>query len=161
MDPNASSYPRLFRMKKTLTVTMIGYDGSGKTSLLNSWLDKNETVLSTLGLNCEDIEHDNVQLRVRDLGGDDKLRLLWDKYYSTSDHIVYVVDAGDFERFDEVVKHIRHILDTVHTCRLTVVHNKIDLPNVISQRVVFVKHIELIALFLLQIFGFYCQVHQK
>ena len=36
-----------------------------------------------------------------DLGGQEKMRSVWDVYYLNSDAIIYVIDSNDFENFEE------------------------------------------------------------
>ncbi|WAR23619.1 ARFRP-like protein [Mya arenaria] len=42
-----------------------------------------------------------VKLKFWDLGGQEELQSLWDKYYAESHAIIYVVDSSDKERIDE------------------------------------------------------------
>ena len=37
-----------------------------------------------------------------DLGGQVGLRVIWDKYYSESHAVIYVVDSADYKRMEEV-----------------------------------------------------------
>ena len=43
----------------------------------------------------------NIKLNFWDLGGQQELQSLWDKYYSESHALIYIIDSSDTERFDE------------------------------------------------------------
>ena len=74
---------------------------SGKTTILYK-LKLGELVVAipTIGFNVENIEirNGNVKLTIWDVGGSDKIRLLWIHYYSNTHLIIYVVDSSDIDR---------------------------------------------------------------
>jgi small GTP-binding protein len=68
---------------KNYTITMVGLDGAGKTTILGK-LKRNEApdVVPTIGFNVETIPlTDNVNLCIMDIGGQDRIRDLWKHYY--------------------------------------------------------------------------------
>lgn len=58
-------------------------------------------ITTTVGLNIGQIDVQNTTLRIWDLGGQQDLQSLWDKYYQESHAVIYVIDSNDRERMDE------------------------------------------------------------
>lgn len=58
-------------------------------------------ITTTVGLNIGQIDISGIRLSFWDLGGQQELQSLWDKYYQESHAIIYVVDSHDRERMDE------------------------------------------------------------
>jgi len=54
-----------------------------------------------VGLNIGTIDVQGVRLNFWDLGGQQELQSLWDKYYQESHGVIYVIDSNDRERMDE------------------------------------------------------------
>lgn len=79
---------------------MIGLDNAGKSTILYK-LKVNEVVstLPTIGFNCEAVDYKGLCFNMWDVGGQDKIRVLWKHYYQNSDAIIYVVDSVDNTRF--------------------------------------------------------------
>jgi len=68
--------------KKEMRVLMLGLDAAGKTTILYK-LKLGEVVSSvpTIGFNVETLEYKKTKFTVWDVGGQDKIRLLWRHYY--------------------------------------------------------------------------------
>ena len=80
---------------------MLGIDASGKTTLLYQMrLSEVVSTIPTIGFNVENISHQGYTLTIWDVGGQDKIRLLWAHYYSNTNVLVYVIDSIDKERFE-------------------------------------------------------------
>lgn len=58
-------------------------------------------ITTTVGLNIGTIDVAGVRLNFWDLGGQQELQSLWDKYYQESHGVIYVIDSNDRERMDE------------------------------------------------------------
>lgn len=58
-------------------------------------------ITTTVGLNIGQIDVDGIRLNFWDLGGQQELQSLWDKYYSECHGIIYVIDSNDRDRMDE------------------------------------------------------------
>lgn len=58
-------------------------------------------ITTTVGLNIGQIDIEGVRLSFWDLGGQQELQSLWDKYYQESHAIIYVIDSHDRERMNE------------------------------------------------------------
>ena len=62
-------------------ILMIGLDNAGKTTLLYKLkLGEVVTTLPTIGFNVETAEYINISFTVRDVGGQTKMRPLWQHY---------------------------------------------------------------------------------
>ena len=68
--------------KTEVRIIMLGLDAAGKTTILYK-LKLGEVVSSvpTIGFNVETVEYKNINFTVWDIGGQNKLRLLWRHYY--------------------------------------------------------------------------------
>lgn len=71
--------------KKEMRILMLGLDAAGKTTILYK-LKLGEVVSSvpTIGFNVETVEYKNIKFTVWDVGGQDKIRLLWRHYYNNT-----------------------------------------------------------------------------
>ncbi|KAA6386352.1 MAG: putative ADP-ribosylation factor [Streblomastix strix] len=88
-----------FRSKKPTRIVMVGLDAAGKTTILHR-LKFGETVMSnpTLGFNVEEVSFENLKFTIWDVGGQKRIRQLWNHYYEGSHGIVYVIDCSDRRR---------------------------------------------------------------
>ncbi|KER25238.1 hypothetical protein T265_07275 [Opisthorchis viverrini] len=92
------------------SILILGLDCAGKTTYLEQTkvnfvrnyraLPLNK-ITTTVGLNIGHITLGGVRLKFWDLGGQEELQSLWDKYFSESHGIIYVIDSVDVDRFDE------------------------------------------------------------
>ena len=131
-------------------VLILGLDNAGKTTFLESAktrLTPNykganlSKITTTVGMNLGKIDVGGVRLNFWDLGGQEELQALWDKYYSECHAIIYVVDSGDRERveeskqaFDKMIKN-----ENIKGIPLLVAANKQDLADCMGVREV--KHL--------------------
>ena len=61
---------------------MLGLDAAGKTTILEYYKRGNKMETTpTVGFNQETIEFKGVQFDIFDVGGQDKIRLLWKHYF--------------------------------------------------------------------------------
>ena len=84
---------------------MLGFDGSGKTSILYKLkLNEKMSTVPTIGFNVEtlNINDANMKLNIWDVGGQEKIRILWKHYYANTDLLIFVVDPTDKERLPAV-----------------------------------------------------------
>ncbi|GAM19065.1 hypothetical protein SAMD00019534_022400, partial [Acytostelium subglobosum LB1] len=97
----------LFDSKQSHRILMIGLDAAGKTTMLYK-LKVGEVVSTTptIGFNVETIEYKNISFTVWDVGGQNKIRVLWRHYYQNSSAVIFVLDSTDIERFDEAREEI-------------------------------------------------------
>lgn len=120
----------LFNSSKKLEMCLVGLENSGKTTLLNV-LAKGvpEETFPTVGLNVKMVKKQGVQLKVWDLGGQERFRAEWGRYTQGCDCIIFCVDAHDFARIELAKKELHNLLqDTaLHGLPLLITLNKIDL----------------------------------
>ena len=70
----------------TARILLLGLDAAGKTTILYRLkLNENITTVPTIGFNVEEVTPvKNVTFTVWDVGGQEKIRLLWRHYYLVS-----------------------------------------------------------------------------
>ena len=89
--------------KKDVRILMIGLDAAGKTSILYQMkMAELVKTIPTIGFNVEQLDYKGLRFTIWDVGGQDKIRMLWKHYYQNSDGIIFVVDSNDKERFETV-----------------------------------------------------------
>lgn len=93
-------------------------------------------ITSTIGLNIGQIGCDGVTLSFWDLGGQQELQSLWDKYYEESHGLIYVVDSNDRGRMEESQQIFDTMIGNEHLkgIPLLILANKQDLPECMGVR---------------------------
>ncbi|MFW9996037.1 MAG: ADP-ribosylation factor family protein [Candidatus Odinarchaeota archaeon] len=129
-------------------ITLCGLKAAGKTAIMNYLLvgEPVET-FPTTGINYERIRlHSSNYIDVYDLPGQESLRHLWDKYITSTDLLVFVIDSADHSSIDEakvLFWNVYNVLSTKTAPPFCVLVNKQDLKNHLTTR-------EIIAAFRLQ-----------
>ncbi|XP_076687138.1 ADP-ribosylation factor related protein 1 isoform X2 [Andrena cerasifolii] len=91
-------------------ILILGLDNAGKTTYLEAAKTKftknykgmnPSKITTTVGLNIGKIDIAGVRFNFWDLGGQEELRSLWDKYYAESHAVIYIVDSSDREKVPE------------------------------------------------------------
>lgn len=78
------------------------YLEAAKTKFTKNYKGLNPAkITTTVGLNIGTIDVQGVRLNFWDLGGQQELQSLWDKYYQESHGVIYVIDSNDRDRMDE------------------------------------------------------------
>jgi len=89
----------LMSSNKKLTVTFLGLDSSGKTSIFNDFKRHEKLEISALvpttGKNVLNIKYKKkgIEIMLQDVGGAEGFRKYWYNYFKETDIIVYVIDA--------------------------------------------------------------------
>lgn len=121
--------------KKQIRILMIGLDAAGKTTILYK-LKLGEVIptIPTIGFNVETVEYKNISFAVWDVGGQDKIRMLWRHYLENTQGLIFVVDSTDRARLGEAGKELRNMVsqDELRNAVVLVMANKQDLPNAIT-----------------------------
>eukprot|EP00827_Trimyema_finlayi_P000794 TRINITY_DN1227_c0_g1_i1.p3 TRINITY_DN1227_c0_g1~~TRINITY_DN1227_c0_g1_i1.p3 ORF type:complete len:187 (+),score=82.97 TRINITY_DN1227_c0_g1_i1:64-561(+) len=108
----------------------LGLDAAGKTTILYK-LKLGEVVSSvpTIGFNVETVEYKNIKFTVWDVGGQDKIRLLWRHYFQNTQGLIYVVDSADKERIELAKEELLKMLgeEELRDACLLVFANKQDM----------------------------------
>ena len=97
--------------KKEIRILMVGLDAAGKTTILHQLGKKGEVkTLPTIGFNVESLDYKNLNFIVFDLGGADKMRLLFRHYYQNTKGLIFVVDSHDRDRIEEAAEELKKML---------------------------------------------------
>lgn len=85
--------------KKNARLVLIGLDAAGKSSILYK-LKFGETVssLPTIGFNVETVDFKNMKFTIWDIGGQKKIRMMWQHYYDNQSGIIFAIDSSDKDR---------------------------------------------------------------
>lgn len=114
---------------------MLGLDAAGKTTILYKLkLGEVVTTVPTIGFNVETVEYKKLQFTVWDVGGQDKIRLLWRYYYNNVQGIIFVVDSSDRDRIPEAKEELRVLMNNeeLQNALLLVFANKQDMPGAMN-----------------------------
>ena len=121
--------------KKDVRILMVGLDAAGKTTILYQ-LKMGETVktIPTIGFNVETLDYKGLNFTVWDVGGQDKIRVLWKHYYQNTDGLIFVVDSNDQDRIEDAAEELKKLLEAedLKNCPVLVLANKQDLDGVLA-----------------------------
>ena len=121
--------------KKDVRILMVGLDAAGKTTILYQ-LKMGETVktIPTIGFNVETLDYKGINFTVWDVGGQDKIRVLWKHYYQNTDGLIFVVDSNDRDRVDDAAEELKKMLseEELKDAVALVMANKQDLNGAMS-----------------------------
>ncbi len=123
------------KKKIPVKISFIGLDQAGKTTIIKrvtrGYFD--QATIRTLGMNVDQFTIGDVQFITWDVGGQIAFRnKLWKDYIVGSMGIVFVIDAADRDRFEEVKEELwKHVIKNPDTERIPILilANKQDLPN--------------------------------
>ncbi len=121
--------------KKDVRILMVGLDAAGKTTILYQ-LKMGETIktIPTIGFNVETVDYKGVHFTVWDVGGQDKIRVLWKHYYQNTDVLIFVVDSNDRDRMEDAAEELKKMLaeEELKDCCVLVMANKQDLNGALA-----------------------------
>ncbi|XP_074868018.1 ADP-ribosylation factor-related protein 1 isoform X2 [Carettochelys insculpta] len=88
-------------------------------------------ITTTVGLNIGTIDVGKARLMFWDLGGQDELQSLWDKYYAESHGVIYVIDSTDEERLSESKRAFEKVVtsEALEGVPILVLANKQDVED--------------------------------
>lgn len=123
--------------KEEYCILILGLDNAGKTTLLENVKRKFgydykgmpfDKINPTVGMNVGRIDIEGVRLIFWDLGGQQDLQSLWDKYYSDSHGVLYLIDSSDKTRLNEAFAVLENTFlnDNLDDVPLLVLGNKQD-----------------------------------
>ncbi|KAI5191541.1 hypothetical protein NEMIN01_1567 [Nematocida minor] len=115
MGSMVSNLLSAFTKKSPKKVLMLGLDNAGKTTILyllhfKAIEGSDTTTVPTVGFNIETIKIGNVGIIVWDIGGQHKIRSLWEFYTDGLSGMVYVIDIQDSERWETAVQELTRML---------------------------------------------------
>ncbi|KAL3902432.1 MAG: hypothetical protein SGPRY_012071, partial [Prymnesium sp.] len=126
--------------KRHHKVLLLGLDGAGKTTSLNSLFHENSPMKAspTIGYEVRTLEHDDIVFTIYDAGGQPQLRSQWKRLLTSHlmwEHsegmsgVVFMVDAADPARWPEARQELRRLREeNLLQMPLLVLANKMDLP---------------------------------
>lgn len=127
---------------KERRILMIGLDGAGKTTILYKLkLGQVIHTIPTIGFNVETVKYKKIEFNIFDVGGQEKIRPLWNYYFINTDAIIFVVDSSDIDRLDDSKQctysakyELHRVLesDELKNALLLVYANKQDLHSAMS-----------------------------
>ena len=121
------------KKKESYKVTMLGLDDSGKTTILYLLkIGEKITTFPTIGFNVEEIDKETWEksITIWDIGGHEKIRQLWPKYYSNINGLIWVYDITNNQRIEESQEELKKILNDPQVDKkipLLIIANKSDL----------------------------------
>lgn len=107
----------------------------GKTTILyNFKLNEIVDTMPTIGFNVENFQYRKLSMTAWDIGGQDKIRPLWQHYFTNTDAIIFVVDSADGTRIAEAKQELHKVLshEALQRCKVLIYANKQDLPNALN-----------------------------
>ncbi|CAJ0931720.1 unnamed protein product [Ranitomeya imitator] len=112
-------------------VLVLGLDGSGKTSILNSIAANKGKVLTTPteGVNAMCVSNGNSKMEFLEIGGSEQLRPFWKMYLSRAFAVIFVVDSADHGRLPLAKSHLHQLIQQDSVLPLIVLANKQDLEH--------------------------------
>ena len=122
--------------KKDVRILMVGLDAAGKTTILYKLkLGEIVTTIPTIGFNVETVEYKNLSFTIWDVGGQAKMRQIWENYARNIQGIIWMIDSNDSSRFAESKEELKNLLK-IPACSsvpILILANKQDLPHAISK----------------------------
>lgn len=129
--------------KTEVHVLILGLDASGKTTLLEQMkaIFKRgvkaipaDRIRPTVGLNIGKMPVKDCTVTFWDLGGQTRVRSIWDKYYSEAHGLVFVLDSADVGRFEEARLAFDAVRDhaDLDGVPFLLLANKQDLPGALT-----------------------------
>jgi small GTP-binding protein len=119
--------------EKRIPIAIVGLENAGKTTLAKRLQTGKfiPTISPTQGLDIESVEISGSLFQLFDLGGHISFReMFWKTYVQLSQGIIFVIDASDTKRLDQVVKWFWKCLEWNHTAPILILANKVDLSHI-------------------------------
>jgi len=117
------------------SILLLGLDAAGKTTVLDRLaLGERRATIPTIGFNVEKVQYKSLSFTCWDMGGQQKIRRLWNRYYEGIDGIIFVVDASDRDRLQEAAAELKGLCGQPQLQRapVLILSNKHDLPHALS-----------------------------
>eukprot|EP00455_Lapot_gusevi_P048350 TRINITY_DN6662_c0_g3_i5.p1 TRINITY_DN6662_c0_g3~~TRINITY_DN6662_c0_g3_i5.p1 ORF type:complete len:181 (+),score=35.79 TRINITY_DN6662_c0_g3_i5:117-659(+) len=125
--------------KQEMELAIIGLQNAGKSTFVRVITDGEfiEDMIPTIGFNMHKITKNKVQIKLWDLGGQQKFRSMWERYCRGVQVIIFVMDAADVNNVAAAKAELDDILSkpALTNIPLLVLANKNDLPDAMSPEV--------------------------
>jgi small GTP-binding protein len=120
------------------SIIVLGLDNAGKTAILYS-LHLGEAMpftVPTIGFNLEEVTIGKLNIKMWDIGGQDRLRSLWPHYFVQTDAVAFVIDSNDIDRFDIAKKELHTLISHKDLTGkpFLILANKQDLPHAANKQ---------------------------
>ncbi|KAJ7180919.1 ADP-ribosylation factor family-domain-containing protein [Mycena filopes] len=127
-------------LPKSFTIVMVGLDGAGKTSLLNRFKRRElpsgilPATTTTIGPTIETIPYGRHRATIWELGGQERIRPLWRRFFRNGVAYIFVVDATAPERFPDVKAELHFMWGNAGKkyYPVLILANKMDLEGAVS-----------------------------
>ncbi|KAM4706450.1 ADP-ribosylation factor-like protein 9 isoform 2-T2 [Discoglossus pictus] len=131
MSGNVSSARPVDQGKSNKQVLVLGLDGSGKTSVLNSIVANRGKQITqpTEGFNAVSVTTSQYKMEFLEIGGGEQLRQYWNMYLPRAIAIIFVVDSADHSRLPLAKTLLHQLIQEDSLLPLMVLANKQDLKN--------------------------------
>ncbi|EFA75565.1 hypothetical protein PPL_11070 [Heterostelium album PN500] len=125
-------------------ILMLGLDGAGKYLLILFYFKTKTTIVFNIEIlgevnilftTCvETVEYKNLSFTSWDIGGQKKVCDLWRHYFYNTSAVVFVLDATDHERINDVQEAISSLIseESLMGVSLLILLNKQDKPNAMN-----------------------------
>ncbi|KAJ1204696.1 hypothetical protein NDU88_000135 [Pleurodeles waltl] len=115
-------------------VLVLGLDGAGKSSILNTLAASRakHCATPTEGLNALCIATEDAKVEFLELGGNETLRSYWNMYLSKAHLLIFVVDSADHDRFPLAKQYLFEAIGINSSLPVMILANKQDLEDAFS-----------------------------
>ena len=137
-----SGFWQLLFDRPSLHVLIIGLDHAGKTTILENIKARYaitpglppDRIPPTVGMNLAKIYLKGSKVIFWDLGGQKKLRSMWERYYTEANAVIFVVDSADVGRLEEAKISFDSVCDHggLRNVPVITIANKQDLPGALT-----------------------------
>lgn len=123
-------------MDGSIAFVVVGLQNAGKTSFVDALGGGGfqEDMIPTVGFNMRKLRRDGVNVKMWDLGGQERFRGTWERYCRGVNCVVYVVDASAPELFETARNELHGLLNraTLREIPLLVLGNKCDVASAVK-----------------------------
>ena len=120
---------------KQIEVVLVGLQGSGKTTFVESLTGNPVETVPTIGLNVKIVKKGGVTLKCWDIGGQEQYRSEWGRYTRGCDVIIFVLDTFAIDNVATARHELHRLLEdrALASTPLLILANKIDLQPHLSE----------------------------